>query len=236
MLALVLSLAVWAATPVEVMEQTEALRGHRAGAFPPIGLDDYTQAMAGRVATGVTDVPGHAAKKGYGLLLTDLPIEKLWPAINDDRGKVKWTKLAYAEVYEGRYCATERRVFQFLPVPLVTDRWWVLDIHENRRMREASAGRALEVVFKSVDEGALPTEAMKEWSLRGMRVAFVEGAWYLHSLGENSTLIEYYTWSDPGGAVPARLASSFSTSSIGDAIESMVKLARDGSTCDGTLR
>jgi hypothetical protein len=235
MLALLLSVAVWAASPIEVMKQTEHFRTHRVGAIPPISQAEYAKAIAGRVATGVTSVPGYAAKKGYGLLLTDLPIERLWWAVNDDRGKVKWTKLAYAEVYDGRYCASERRVFQYLPVPLVTDRWWVLDIHENLAMVAASGGRVREMVFKSVDDAALPTESMRAWSQRGMRVAFIEGAWYLHALGENSTLIEYYTWSDPGGSVPAGLASSFSTSSIANAIESMVRLARAGSTCDGRL-
>ena len=68
-----------------------------------------------------------------------------------------------------------------------------------------------------------------------MPVAYIEGAWYLHALGEKTTLIEYYTWSDPGGAIPAGLASSFSSSSIEDTIEAMVKLARAGSSCDSKL-
>jgi hypothetical protein len=234
MLALLLSVAVWAASPAELREGADAFRSYRVGANPVITQQEYEKALSGKVATGLLDVEGFAAKKGYGVYVAPLSIESLWLAINDDRGKVKWTKLSYAEVYEGRYCAASRRVFQFLPVPLVTDRWWVLDINENAKLRDASKGMAREAIFKSVKEAQLPTETMRERSKQGMPVEFVEGAWYLHSFGDNSTLIEYYTWSDPGGAVPARLASSFSASSIEDAVLAMVSLATEGSTCTAT--
>lgn len=235
MLALLLSVVVWAASPAELHTETDRFRAHREGKNPVITEIEYTRVLSGEVATGLIDVPGFAAKKGYGVFVAPLPIERLWAAVNDDRGKVKWTKLSYAEVYQGRYCANPRRVFQFLPVPLVTDRWWVLDISENRGIRDVSKGKVLEAIFKSVKEEQLPTASMREWSQRGMPVEFVEGAWYLHSLGENSTLIEYYTWSDPGGSVPVRLASSFSANSIEDAILAMVSLAKEGSSCAGKL-
>jgi hypothetical protein len=76
---------------------------------------------------------------------------------------------------------------------------------------------------------------MRDWARKGMRVKYVEGAWYLRDLDGNNTLIEYYTWSDPGGSVPAGLASSFSSSSIAKTLDAMVALANAGSFCTGKL-
>ena len=209
MLFLLVSLCAWAGVP-EQLEATEAFRSQRlAQGVPVVTPQQYASALAGEEVTGLIGVEGHGAKKGYGVRVVDVPIDKMWAAVNDDRGKVRYTKLSYTEVVDGRHCQDGRRVFQFLPVPLVTDRWWQLDVRLNTAIAKASSGAVREMFFKSVNSDELATDTMRAQARRGVRIAFAEGAWYLRDMGNGQTLVEYYTWSDPGGSIPSGFASVF---------------------------
>lgn len=64
-------------------------------------------------------------------------------------------------------------------------------------------------------------------------VPFTEGGWLLADLGGGRTLVEYYAGSDPGGSIPAGLASRFAAGGIEDTIAAMAGLARKGPSCSG---
>ncbi|MBW2255117.1 MAG: hypothetical protein JRI25_11025 [Deltaproteobacteria bacterium] len=128
MLLLFLSLAHAASTEqvLERLSEVAPLRDSRLAEWvEPIDPDDYERAAGGRVTTGVIAVEGEKARQAYGVGVLEVPIAKLWAAINDDDGKARKTSLAYAELLSGEACRTPRKVFQYLPVPVFTDRWWV---------------------------------------------------------------------------------------------------------------
>ena len=77
----------------------------------------------------------------------------------------------------------------------------------------------------------LPTASAKSWGDQGMHVEFTQGSWFLVDLGGGQTLVEYNTWSDPGGNISARVASSLAASSVDDNIRSMVKGAKAPPNC-----
>jgi hypothetical protein len=192
----------------------------------------YAQALEGSVPTGLIDVPGHKARIAWGVAVVDQPIERFWAAVNDDRNKTSYTKLEHLELLEGSYCSAKRLVFQYLGVSMLTDRWWVVDQTHNTPLAQATGGAVREVSWKSrTGYGEQLPPSAKEWADQGLELPFTEGAWTLVDLGDGRTLVQYYAWSDPGGNIPARMASSFAEGGISDTIASMNRLATKGPSC-----
>jgi hypothetical protein len=225
----------WSVEPEVVQQRLSEVQPLRAKRLdhnaPSFDRSAYDKAAKGTVATGLISIEGHKAKKAWGVAVVDVPIGAFWAAINDDPGKVGITRLAYAEVLSGGRCGSPRRVFQFLPVPLVTDRWWVTEMNMNSSLMSTSSGRVREMTWATDGNFDLPTASAKEWGDKGMHVASTQGSWFLVDLDGSSTLIEYYTWSDPGGSLPAGMASSMAASGISGTIDDMVTLARKGPYC-----
>ncbi|MCB9680420.1 MAG: hypothetical protein H6733_03035 [Alphaproteobacteria bacterium] len=214
------------------VDEVQALRALRLDAkAPAVPRSVYTEAAGGAVVTGLEQVEGHKAKQAWGVAIVDVPIARYWAAINDDASKVDYTRLDYAEILRGTACGSPRRVFQFLPVPLLTDRWWVIDIRANDALRTRSNGRVREQVWATDGDFATPTPTATAWAAKGMHIDFTRGAWLLIDLDGTSTLVEYYTWADPGGSVPAGLASSMAAGGIDDTIQSIATLATKGTRC-----
>ena len=193
---------------------------------PSIPWSAYEEAATGVVATGVVSVSGYAHKKAWGVAVIDAAIGDFWAAINDDPHKAAWSDLDYAEVLSGRPCSAPRRVFQFLPVPLLDDRWWILDIRYNDAMARASGGRVREQMWSTNGDWTLPTEASAAWGARGIHINSTRGSWLLTDLDGTHTLVEYYTWADPGGSIPASIANSFADNGIEGSIRTFEKHAR----------
>jgi hypothetical protein len=234
LLSLLLALA-HAATPAQVLariDEIAALRAQRLDRGAPV-LDRsvYDRAARGEIVSGTVEVPGYKAKKVWGVGVFDVPIARYWSAVNDDRSKVEWTKLTYLELLKGSYCQAPRRVFQFAEVPLITDRWWIIDVGYNAALQAKTAGRVREQAWKTNGDFGTPTASSTEWAAKGMHITSTVGAWLLVDLDGKSTLVEYYTWVDPGGSIPASLASSIAASGVDDTMAKMADLARHGPTC-----
>mgnify|MGYP000998028898 CR=1 FL=1 len=186
---------------------------------------------SGKVVTGVVSVEGSAHKKAWGVAVLQAPIERLWAAINDDSSKVEHTQLDYLEILEGKVCQAPRRVFQFLPVPLLADRWWIVNVRYNEALHRATNGRVREQSWATDGRTDLPTPGTQAWGAKGIPVGFTRGSWLLVDLDGQSTLVEYYTWADPGGSIPAGIANSFADDGIEGTLRTMERLARAGTRC-----
>ena len=197
---------------------------------PAIPTEAYAQLAKGDVYTTLQSVPGHKAKKAIGAVIVDTPIARMWSAVNDEKSKVEWTKLGYLEVLEGENCQDQRLVLQYLPVAWVSDRWWVVRQTMNMPLMEASEGRVREVKWASTDERPTTATAVA-WMDKGIPIAYTHGSWFMIDLDGENTLIEYYAWTDPGGSIPAGLASSFAAGGISDTFETMAQLAKKGPNC-----
>jgi hypothetical protein len=234
MWSLVLSVAL-SATPDLVLQRVDETAALRARLLekgkPSISRDAYAKAAAGDVITGVVSVDGSPNKKAWGVAVLDVPIDRLWGAINDDSKKVEHTQLDYLEILEGRVCEAPRRVFQFLPVPLLTDRWWIVNVRYNDALARDTGGRVREQHWATDGRNDLPTSGTQAWGAKGIPVGFTRGSWFLVDLDGKSTLVEYYTWADPGGSVPTSIANSFADDGIEGTLQTMEKLARSGTTC-----
>ncbi len=227
--------ADWEAVQARLAE-VEALRSDRLVAdwVPPIQESEYKAAVDGKVQTNLVSVSGVAAKKAYGVGVMDVAIGPLWAALTDDKGKVEHTRLSYAKILSGEYCMTPRRVFQYLPTPImISDRWWVSDFQENDKLWQQTNGRVREIRWQSEeDDDRKPTTGeAAEWAKSGVPLAWTKGSWFAIDIDGEHTLLEYVTWSDPGGSLPAGPVSSFSSGGIVDTLETVAQLAKDGPGC-----
>jgi hypothetical protein len=233
MLTLLLAATTASADPVAALD---LLLSHHDGlalaSAPRLERSVYEQALAGGAPTGLLDVEGHRSRVAWGVAVVDTPLHRYWAAINDDQSKVEHTRLEHLAILAGQNCGRERRVFQYVDVPMLTDRWWVVDLVQNDALSTATRGVLRELSWKSRPAPAdeLPS-AVRTWADQGMQVTFTEGAWVLADLGDARTLVLYYTWSDPGGNIPARVASSFAEGGIADTIAAMERLAKAGPRC-----
>jgi len=217
----------------ERIDEIIATRGQRnLDSTPALPRSTYLEALSGGVQTGLIDKEGHKARVAWGVGVVEQPAERFWAAVNDDRNKVAYTKLEHLELLDGSYCAPRRVVFQYLGVSLLSDRWWVVEQRHNAALASATSNRLREMSWKSLpDMAAALTPAAKEWADGGMPIPFTEGAWLVADLGDGRSLVEYFAWSDPGGNVPARMASSFAAGGISDTFATMAKLAEKGPSC-----
>lgn len=226
--------AAFATTPQQLqttLDSIAPLRAKRQGTHAPAPPSwAYEKALAGEVASGVDDSTDNA-RKVWGVAIVDAPIGRYFSAINDDRNKTAYTKLDHVIVLDGQPCGQERVVFQHLPVPILTDRWWTIRQRINQGLQEASQGKVREMSWSPASGVAMTPEATAAAG-SGTRVDHTYGGWFLVDLGQDRTLVEFWTWSDPGGVVPEGLAASFATKNVATTLGSMADLARRGPSCN----
>jgi hypothetical protein len=214
------------------LEEVAPLRAQRIiKDIPSIPKTAYQEALDGKVSTGLEVVAGFKAKKAWGVGIVEVPISKYWAALNDDPGKVEWTRLAYVEILSGRRCEPGRRVFQYLSVPMVSDRWWVIDVTTNKPVENASGNRMREMKFAKTKSAVTLPESSQVWADKGLQVDSNIRGWLLIDLDGKNTLVEYYVWSDPGGRLPAGLANTFAAGGIDDTMNTMAQFALKGTGC-----
>jgi hypothetical protein len=226
------ALAVEPELVVTRAKEADALRSTRLDKGAPVLPQDvFVRAAKGEIVTGLVAVDGYAAKKAWGVGVFDVPIGRFWAAVNDDQSKVEVTQLDYAEILQGKLCDAPRRVFQFLPVPLMTDRWWIIDVRYNDALFAATQGRIREQTWSTNGDWTVPTSTAKAWADQGMHINSTVGSWVLVDLDGKHTLVEYYTWADAGGSIPASIASSFAASGVDNTLTTLADLARKGTRC-----
>jgi hypothetical protein len=210
----------------EVLSSTSAWRAMRQADRPPsLPEKDWEAVRAGDTAVTVVAVDGTLARKTLGVRIVAVPIDRLWGAINDERQHVKYTDLVYAELLEGAACQDGRQVFQYLDVgvPMVQDRWWVTIRRSNRAVASASGGKVRELVWSSAPDGSGVTSAAAVAKMaEGVPVGFTRGSWYLTAIDAQHTLVEYYSWVDPGGNLNPKMMAWFAGRSLRKAIDGMV--------------
>ncbi|MEZ4320695.1 MAG: hypothetical protein R3F61_24655 [Myxococcota bacterium] len=209
-----------------VLDATQAARALRRADAPSISAQAYADALSGRIVTGIESVDGVAVAKAWGLAVVDTPIEAAWMAINDESRMGGRMPVSVSEVIGGTPKSTPRRVFEFLPLPIISDRWWVVDMEANAALY-AKEPRMWELAWTdATSEANVAGTAMAEQAAQGVPVAWTRGSWLLVDLGDGRTLVEYFSWSDPGGHIPAG-ASRFGGSAVTQTLKAVADLAQE---------
>ena len=227
-------LAVEASTPEQIKADLDRWRPlRRGGTAPQISQDEITRAFTGEIVAGVEVVENIKAGKGYAIGVFDVPIGRIWRGVCDEDHHAGALKVDRSEVVEGAARADDRTLFQYLDVPIVSDRWWLVQLSFNEHLYTASQSRAWELSWVDRQgDTALRTRLGPRYTGKGVGVAWTKGAWLLIDLGNGRTFIEYHTWSDPGGKVPVGPATRFATSEVRNNLKAMVSFSQGhASTC-----
>ena len=229
MLALLIGASLaHALTGTQVAAQLESWRSQRGiDTAPKIPVSAYQQALNGKIAKGIEVVEDIKAAKGYGVAVFNIPISQMWKAIADEDHHANATSVTMSETIHGPARAHDHVIFQFLDVPMFTDRWWLVNIKYSSGLYTASNGKLWELTWRDRNKD---TQLVNMLDLTqfddAMPVAWTKGAWLLMALDDGRTLIEYHTWSDPGGSVPVGLATRFAAGEVAQHLKNMARFAR----------
>lgn len=195
-------------------------------AAPLLSDAQIQRLLAGGRVNGLK-VDGQRAGTAYAAAVVALPAEQLWKALVDDEHQARFLGIDESKVVSGTPRADGYVSWQYVDVLGPFDRWWVTRTRFNSAMFKASQGRLWEAAFKDQHQDHAVMRALPH-ALRahGSPVAWTRGRWLLVKLSPNRTLIHTSVASDPGGGIPAGLASRFSRGAVADSIGDMEKMAR----------
>jgi hypothetical protein len=211
----------------DVVADLQAWRSARLAEHPPsIGAETYRRAIDGETVTGIELVDGVKAAQGYGLKVYQLPIKVLWKAITDEPHFVGWLPLRVSRVVQGAARTDDHILYQYMELPIVSDRWWMTRMRFNTDLYRSSQERAWELAWDDrTHDVDLLTQLDAALFEEGEPVSWSRGAWLLVPLDADRTLVEYHFWTDPGGAVPVTAAMLFAIREVAKTMETMGALA-----------
>jgi hypothetical protein len=239
MLVLLLSTTLALADAADdLVAQLHAWQGQRGiDTAPDIGTEMYRRALDGEIVKGIEVIENIKAAKGYGLAVFDIPIDQMWKAITDEDHHAGKLPVQISRTVVGTPRSHNHTLYQFMEVPLVTDRWWMVNIRYSAALYGHTAGKAWELTWqdRNSDE-TLKASLDPALFADGMPVAWTKGAWLLVVLDDGRTLVEYHTWSDPGGQIPVALATRFAAGEIAGTLKTMANFARSHTpSCSGNF-
>jgi hypothetical protein len=120
-------------------------------------------------------------------------------------------------------------VFQFLPVPMIDDRWWVSTLSHNQTILRDSGGAVRELYFLGSTNPALVTSpAARKLMVDAEPIGSTRGGWFLVAIDAYTTYVEYHSNTDPGAGVPTSLANKLAAKGVRDTIDAMERFAKEG--------
>jgi len=181
------------ALPLEAASRTERFQ------IPiPEGL--YESALA----QPDTPIPSRRGKLIQGVMLSRLPVEEWWKAINDDDHHATggYLPLLHSEVLLGAPGHSGRETLQYYR-RAGFGRWWVNRLETNVPLYESSGGALWELRWRDVVDRYTAESLPSDAGIRSPHIDEAWGAWLLASLGDRCTLIEYVAGGEAGGLVGA---------------------------------
>lgn len=194
----------------------------RSGIVADVPASAYASARAGQTSSGASPT-AEGIDQVWGVAIFDAPVDAVWRALTDLEHFARWMPVDFSAAL-----ATPRRdgaiVFQYLSLPMVTDRYWCVEQDHNARLYTHTSGKVWELSWAEPQNDAA-CASLPEISGDGMPVRWSRGSWLLVDLGDR-TLVEYATWSHPGGQLPAAQLARFAASRVPDTLDSLAAMAR----------
>lgn len=142
---------------------------------------------------------------GQAVTIVGLPIERLWMAVNDEDHYAQdgYIPVLHSEVIGGSSRGQERVLFQYFKRAGV-GRWWIDQVEMSEELFVESDAVLWELrwwdLMETRTEATLPADLSQRLTDLGLSpIRASRGAWLMIPLDPECTLIEYVTYSDPGG-------------------------------------
>ncbi len=189
----------------------------------PLPSDLYGAALR-RVGRAVAARDGDRA---FGVLVAERPIEPLWKALNDEDHHAivgDYIPVRTSEVIDGTPRGASRLLLQSFQ-EVGVGRWWASQVWMNRELYVSTHGRMWELVWEDRMADVDRTRPkVQEIAAKLTPIERSRGSWLLVPVAPSCTLVEHFTWTDPGGFVGATqwlLAKKV----VRDTVEGLVRLA-----------
>lgn len=198
----------------------EALaRRRRFASAPPPALRAHALAHPGTVAVA------RDGRKGFAAVAAALPLPDLWRALNDEDHHGGFL-VDRSAVVAGTARGPSRILAQALSRYGI-GRYWVDRVELSAELFRETSGRVWELTFEDAF-GAVAADHPRLRQVAGdlPPVAWTRGAWALVAVEEGCTLVDYFVWSDPGGAL-STFQSLGAKGAIRDALEGLLRMARE---------
>jgi hypothetical protein len=164
--------------------------------------------------------------RAFGVLVAEIPLERLWMAVSDEAHHTLELPVRYSEVISGTPRGADRTIFQYFKRWGI-GRWWVSSVHMNRELYESSGGTLWETWWEdSMEDVDLSKPPVSEVASDIKPILMSRGSWLFVPLGESCTLVEYFIWTDPGGAV-SMAQRLLATKSVRNAVNGIARLAEE---------
>jgi hypothetical protein len=210
-------------TIVTKIEALDLSRGSRGSRFDQPAPTELYERAAKKVGKPVSDKDGNRA---FGVVVAEVPLVHLWMAINDEDHHVGYMPVKHSEVLDGTPRGTSRLLFQYLD-KLGVGRWWVSRVEMGAGLYRETEGALWELAWEDrmaeVDASEPPIRDVAE---KMSPIKWSRGAWVLAEIADNCTVIEYFTWSEPGGI--AGLAQSLGAGkAVRDTLGGVIRMATE---------
>jgi hypothetical protein len=223
--------AAEAVTPDQLearIAEIQPYRDERWSKPPAIPVAEVRKAASGSVVSGVYSSEG-GASRAWGAGVFDVPIGQLWSALNDETRQPGYTAIAYSELLSGQICRSGRHVLQYLPLPLVDDRWWIGILTAHSTLMRDSGGAVRELTWaSSVDPAEVTSASGQKILSSAVPIAFTKGAWFLVAIDERNTWAEYWSSNNPGAGVPGYVQNALASKGVRDNFAAIRRFALEG--------
>jgi uncharacterized membrane protein len=137
------------------------------------------------------DVQGSNVREIKAQTLVDLPVERVWPVLEDVEKYPEFMPYMVEVKVLERPAPDVATVYQCIAPPVVEKRDSVVEVtrHVDERMG------IYRTEWHSVDKGPAPRHDI-------VRVSGVRGQWLLERIGNRHTRLTYTMFTEPGGSVP----------------------------------
>jgi hypothetical protein len=238
--AIITENAMAQATDDAVVDYILSLKSFRADRhypnIPEYSKEDYQKALkTGEGIVHTKDDPSvQGEKMATFLQIVNVPVWKLWATFVDRNDYEQFTENMKESI--NLETGPNRLVtynYLDIPVPLVTDRYQVLESGSNTKLFEASSGKMWEyywnispnaqIYFKqALDQNKLGKVSKKD-AQDATLMARNDSCWLLVPLPNGKTLMEAFSQNNPGGSLPKGLAQSMAGDALQKTLKSMMK-------------
>jgi len=231
-------MAAMAGTPdaQTLLGQVEDLGTRRIDkSAPKINLKQVAEVLGGGLVSGVEVVEEVKAGKGYALGIFDIPIELLWRGVSDEDHHAEFMAADVSKTVDGVARRDGHTLLQYMKMPIISDRWWVVQMTFNSSLYQSSNGKVWEVAWKDRQGDSNLIASLDQTLIgEGVPIRWAKGSWLLIDLGGGKTFVMYHTWSDPGGRIPVALGTRIAAGQVKNNLIEMTNFSKNHArTCPG---
>ena len=212
-------LAVAASTPLDgegvaahMAAIDDLLAMRQAGPLPVLTGEDYDQLAGGATVIKEQETGSGALRRVTVFRVADTAAWRIWLALSDGEHHEEFMPNISVSAHLGMD-GPWRQHYQYMSLPAVKDRQWVIRARDNGALWNASGKRIWESHWTDEPRAAeLIQRGLEDGKITGIGADDVEAAitttsnegyWLLVELPDDRTFIAYQSFSDLGGKVPS---------------------------------